>query len=606
MLAPEDFSTKRPTLPTREGLAALALYSAGVLAFLGTALLSGGKLVLGDSQSDVWKHLWGAWWMGEELRQGRFPTWTDLQNFPFGGSLYVIDPLNAFLAGMGTPLAGLVQSYNLVMAFQVLAAAMGAWALARYVTGDGRAALVAGAAYGFCPFLLTSGVSSGIAETSNLAWLPLGLLGLLMGFSGSRGPWAVLMGGACLALAALGSWYFGMAALVVTLLLAAWTARTGRPPVPDAPPASWFQPVLACLLTFGLVLPFLVLFTGSLRGEGSLLAQIDVSERMEASSLEFLHRGGNFKNDADLSSYLLPGKSWLSVAEDVDRRQKSVYAGYAVLLLAVAGLWQRRRWTWFWALAAGVLMLLSVGPFLYVAPGKGLSQPWNPVYALAFYTIPGFRMVAIADRFSIAVQLCLAILASAGLARLLPEGRKGTLVAALVASLVLLETALVSPVPWPIPTSSATVPPCVQALASEPGHLGVINLPLNRTSGTLQPGEYYFWQAFHRKPLPIALTTRFPRQMMENRLVGTLYLCEDLTYGQPPAAPALRPGLEQLRASGFGWILVDSAQMHAKSAQKVERVLTGLVGEPQRFEGGGMLYRLGAPAGTAPQASVVR
>jgi hypothetical protein len=465
------------------------------------------------------------------------------------------------------------------------------------VSGDGRAALVAGAAYGFCPYMLTSGVASGIAETTNLAWLPLGILGLLLGFSGKGGRGTILLGAAGLALAAMGSWYFGMAAMVFGIILGAWTAWTGAAPTPEAPRARWRRPVLACLLAGALMLPFAMLFAGTLEGEGSLLAQIGITERMEASSLDFLHRRGDFKNDADVAGYVLPGKARLSVAEDVDRRLKSVYCGLLPLALALAGLWRGGRWTRFWGLTAVLMLLLSLGPFLYVAPGRGLPGPWNPLWALAFYIIPGFRMVAIADRLSVAVQLCVAVLAAAGLARWLPEGRRGTVLACLVATLVLAEVAMVSPVPWPIPTSVAVVPPQVRALAAETGSGGVIPLPLNRLKNTLQPGEYYFWQTSHGKPMPIALTTRFPRFMMENRLVGTLYLCEDLDYGDPPPAMAVRPGLEELQRAGFRWFLVNAGLMHPRTARKVEHLLTGLLGEPQRFQDGALLYRVPPAAG---------
>ena len=602
--APEDCSTNRPCLPAGEALGALALYGLGALAFLGPALLSGGRLVLGHPESDVWKHLWGAWWLNQHLRQGSFSTWTDLQNFPTGGSLYVIDPLNAGLTALLEPLFGLVGAYNAVMAFQVVASALAAFALARWLTGDGRAALVAGAAYGFCPFLLTSGVSSGIAETSNLAWLPLAVLGLLRGLEG-RGGWAsVGLGGLGLALSAMGSWYFGMTAMVFGLGLAAWTAWTGAPPIPGAGRAHWTRPILACGLAALLTLPLALLFAATLKGEGSLLARVDVSERLQESSLEFLHRKGNFKNDADLVSYLAPGKERLSMADDVDRRMKSVYAGLLVLALALLGLARGGPWTRFWGLAVLGMALLSVGPYLNLAPGRGLPGPWNPLYMLAYHAIPGFRMVAIADRLSIAAQMGLAVLAAAGLAGRLPRGFRGTALAVGLAALVMLEVTLLSPVPWPLPTSPAAMPAVARALAGEPARQGVVPLPLNRSQASLQPGEYYYWQTGHGKPMPLALTTRFPQAMMENLLVGTLYLCEDPAYGTPPPPEALRPGLEALKREGFGWIMVSGDLMNPGSARKVERLLTGLLGAPRRFDGRGLLYRLaGSPTPGRPRAA---
>lgn len=603
----QDESSTKPTALQRvrsgggSWLFPVTLYLGITLALLWGPLRSGGRVVIGHPESDVWKHLWGAWWMKENLLQGSFPYFTRLQNFPEGGRLYVIDPLNTLLS---TPLQliwGLPQAYNLVMAFQLMAAACGAFLLARRLTGDPRAALVAGAAYGFSPFILTSGLSSGIAETANLGWLPLALLGLVGCLNSDRqanGWGSLLTSSLGLALAALGSWYYGITAGLMGLLLGLWTLATGRPPTPD-PPArpGWGRAAASCLLAGVLVLPFALLFLGSLEGEGSLLARIDVSSRLDESSLEFLHRQGNFKNDADLSGYLLPGKARLSVADDVDRRMKSHYGGLLVWALAAWGWWRGGDWTRFWGLAGLVMIALSIGPFAYLAPGLGLADPRNPFYMLGYYAIPGFRFIAIADRLSTGAQLCLAVLAAAGLTRLLPEGRRGTLVGVALCGALLLETAWISPVPWPLPTSSAQLPASIQALGDSPPGLALLELPLNRVGQTLQPGEYYYWQTHHRRPLPITLTTRFPTGMMENSLAGTLYLCETEGYGSPPPASELGAGLMALEQAGFGAILVHPRLMSPTAAGKVRATLDQILHPPREFPDGDLLYTL---PGAAP------
>lgn len=48
---------------------------------------------LGDLKSDIWKHIWGFWWIKDNLvSQQIFPISTRLLNFPAGGSLFFIDP----------------------------------------------------------------------------------------------------------------------------------------------------------------------------------------------------------------------------------------------------------------------------------------------------------------------------------------------------------------------------------------------------------------------------------------------------------------------------------------------------------------------------------
>ncbi|MBQ7568346.1 YfhO family protein [bacterium] len=570
---------------------AIAVYSIAALIFLGNALCSDGHLVIGNCESDVWKHLWGAWWMHSELGQGRFPIWTNLQNFPDGGKLYVIDPLNAICTSFTMPVLGLVTAFNLTQTLQLLAASLAAWGLTRWLLKDHRLALAAGFIYGFCPFMLSSGIASGIDETSNLAWLPLSIWGLLLCLNGERPPLAVVLGGCGLALSAIGSWYFGMTAAIFWMFILIWCAYTQKLPIPYASSINWLYPILAGMLAAFLALPLAVLFAQSLKGESSLLGHVNITERQEKDHLEFMYRTFDFKNNATLKSYLFPGKDQISTATDVDRRMKTEYIGFIALLLAGISLWKTPRQAIFWAIAALLFGVLSLGPYFAISPEIALSNPWSPVYLFAYYVVPGFRMVAICDRLSIGVQLSVAILAAMGIKVFLPNGWKGTALALLICASIATEIIYISPVPWPIPNSSADIPLVYKELASKKDRLGLICLPLNRRQPSLQPGEYYYWQTAHGKPLPGTLTTRFSEQMMENRLAGTLYLCADERFVPSPDATIYLSGLKELRESGFGWIVINGGIGYKTSEKNQNELLTKLLGKPQQF-GEDFLYDL--------------
>ncbi len=580
----------------KEALSALCLFMASTLLFFSPALFSFGKLVIGHKESDVWKHLWGAWWMGSELIQGKYPRWTDLQNYPDGGSLYIIDPVNALIASSFSWICGLVEAYNITLLLQVLAASMAAWLLARRLTGSSKSALIAGIAYGLSPFMLTSGVASGITETSNLAWLPLALFGLLEGLSGNNSKTHIFLGGAGIALSAIGSWYYGMTTGIAIILITIWTIASGKVPVPEQPAPKWGAPLISCFIAGILVLPSAIIFANSLEGTDSLLGKVDITERQKSSSIEFLHKFGNFKNNAELGGYVLPGKKHISVANDVDKRFKTVYIGLLIFILALYGTMKGKSWTWCWLITGLTMAVLSTGPYLNIYSKLALNKPYNPVYMLAYYTIPGFRLAAITDRLSIAVQLCFAILAATGLKHLLPKGLKGTILSIFFCAAAIAELIYISPVPWPLPVSSASMPKHVYALNHESSkRLGLIQIPLNRQLMTLQPGEFFYWQTCHQKPMPISLTTRFPTEMMANRLIGTLYLCEDKQYKDPPPSKLLIPGLRALQEDKFGWINVNLNMIHPEGQKKIEKVLTELLGEPTRFDDKTLLYDLNSP-----------
>ncbi len=582
----------------REIAIALVIYSIITLIFLGDALFSHGATVIGHNESDVWKHLWGAWWMNTELSQGRFPVWTDLQNFPYGGRLYVIDPLNAISTALLMPILGLVSAYNLTQALQLLAASLSAWALARWLTHDYKAALVAGTIYGFCPFVLSSGIASGIDETSNIAWLPLSILGLMMCVNGQTPLLGIFLGGFGLALAAVGSWYYGMTATIFWLFSGVWTLVTRRVPAGPASSVNWLYPILACLLSALIAMPLALLFAQSLKGDSSLLGQVNITERQEKHHLEFMYHTFDFKNNAIMSNYFLPGKDKISIAIDVDRRLKTMYIGLIALVLAAFGFWKERRASYYWLSAAALFGVLSLGPYLALSPNLALPKPWSPFYLFAYYVIPGFRMVAICDRLSIGVQISIAMLAALGLHQLLPRGWRGLSLALLLVCAIVAELIYISPVPWPIYSSDATIPPIYQELAKRPERRGLVPLPLNRFNHQLQPGEYYYWQTAHHKPLPATLTTRFSDTMMSNRLVGALYLCEDDNYQDPPDTLVLVPGLIKLREEGFGWIAVNSKMVPPHVTNLVYSILNPMLGQPQLLEHD-RLYDLYSPEANA-------
>ncbi|MBQ7502231.1 hypothetical protein IJT93_05875 [bacterium] len=570
--------------------------------FVSAGVQSGGEetvfssYFLGSDRSDLWKHTWDAWWVNSELQQGRFPLRSSLQNFPEGGKLYVIDPFNSLVSGLMSRLIGLTAAFNLTHLLQLYLSCMGAWLLGCCICRDKAAALVTGVIYGISPFILTSGVCSGICETTNLEWLPLSLLGLIVCFRTERPAAAVIFTSLSLCLGALGCWYYSMTCIICVVILCLWAAFVKRLPIlgcEEKQKLNWFCPLIACLLSLIMISPCALAFADSLKGEGSLLAQIDITERQQAGNLEFFHKEGHFKNNAPLLGYFVPGKDNLSIADDVDLRMKTVYIGAAALLLAVLGFCGGGMACRFWALLGGVLLLMSTGPYFTYWGEDSLSVPVNPIYWAAYNFVPGFKMAVITDRLSIAVQLSAAVLAGIGV-HLLRAGLKKYFIYAvcLLALTVVAEVVFVSPVPFPLPAAASAMPRQAEALAKEEGMGGVIQLPLNRIGGQMQPGEYYYWQTFHRKPMPISLTTRFPRKLFKNMLMDTLYLCEDSSYGEPLLSEYLFEGAEQLRKSGFEWICVNGNLMNGVTLRKVRSVLDQIFPNKQVFPDGAVLYKI--------------
>ena len=137
---------------------------------------------IGDPANDIWNHLWGFWWVKDELvNHHRLPVQTDLLNYPRGGTLFFIDMSNALFSIPLQSLFGLTASYNLTILFHLTLNGFGAFLLAFYLTRNPYAAFVSGVIYGYTPHILAQ-VYNGISETINAGWLPIFLMFMLRTF----------------------------------------------------------------------------------------------------------------------------------------------------------------------------------------------------------------------------------------------------------------------------------------------------------------------------------------------------------------------------------------------------------------------------------------
>ena len=57
--------------------------------------ISLGTALVGHPGNDTWNHVWGYWWVGEALADGKWPIRADGLQWPHGGTLYFIDTMQA-------------------------------------------------------------------------------------------------------------------------------------------------------------------------------------------------------------------------------------------------------------------------------------------------------------------------------------------------------------------------------------------------------------------------------------------------------------------------------------------------------------------------------
>jgi hypothetical protein len=571
----------RATPPPAALAAAVSLLLAIVVTW--PVVLRPTEMLVGHPGNDTWNHVWGYWWVGQELAEGRWPVKTELLAHPSGGSLYFIDTAQAVLSAPLQLLAGPALAYNLMMVFGLALAAFGAWLLARYVTGCPVSAGVAMVLYGASPHLLGQAYN-GISETVCAGWLPIALWYLLRFMDRPTWRRATVLG-ALMAMCMLTSWYYGLFAALATLVLVVW--RGVRQP--------WVQPWVrtlvrltgATIVGLMLVFPSLVLFRTSL----------DAPDALVTRDPEFVQASLLYHNITDIVAFFRPGTTPSPdlLALYGEELVIVIYLGWLGLILAGAAFLFTRRHREFgpWVWLAVFFFVFSLGPYLNVGgemvevDGRRVPLPFLPL----FDALPLFGRISHPFRFVVGVSLSVSVVAAAGVRHGLRNARPQVrqIVVGALCLLALAEFAFFSPAQIPVPTSDAAIPQAYTEIAADPEMGGVIDLPL--TLPNLERAVYVWYQTEHGRPVPWGLNDPMPGPLLRNRLTATLIRMEaSRAHYISPQLPELDlvVAARALERQGYRYLVVHESLYPRFKLNKVEALLTGLFGAPQRWEADGL------------------
>lgn len=364
------------------------------------------------------------------------------------GSALVAAP---FILATGNPLLGL----NMVVLIACAACGAGTYLLAR-AAGLGRAgAIAAGLVFAFAPprfFRLTQ------AHLAPVQWIPLALAAL-HAYVRRPGPAPLRLAAFLFTLQALTSGHGGLFLACAIALFLAWGAAARRLPAPRIMARHLGVPGLVLLLANApFVWPYL-----KVRQQG-LERSLDDARAWSPNAASFL-ASPTHAHRALLSPFR-------SFRKEVLREARSFqFPGVLPLVLAAVALARRRRHGPP-ALEAQAFYVLLTGLSLWAALG-----PDAGLYRLLFAAVPGFDMIRVPSRLTLLTVLGLAVLAGAGLERVLaglPEGRRRA-AAALALALLAGEFAAF---PLDAPRAALAAGDADRWLATQPGAAPIVELPV--------------------------------------------------------------------------------------------------------------------------------
>ena len=416
-------------------VAALAAYVALAAAATWPLLAGSGKAIAGRG-SAPWRTLWGFWWWGDSLGRGVSPFVCDALRWPRGVTGWLegwdlpatIAMLPVWRLAPGIPEVAL---YDALVFSSYALSGFTAYLLGRELWGGNLAPFLSGVLYAMGAYHLGQG--PGDPLVLEMPWAPLYFLGLVRTVR-RHGVGAPLTAGLALGLAALSSPYqLVCCCLGSAVLLVAWL-RTDR-----ATLASTAFLHRAALL----VATFLVLagwfYVGMLRAQ---VAAPHVRAERAAS------------RSADLLAFFVPGatSAWRgdlgAGARAGGGLESAAYIGWIALALAI-GAFVRAKAARPWIVLALVGLVLALGPRLHVG-GHALSAVLLP-FGWAERLAPTLFLDAAPARFAWLVRFGVAMAAGGVLSLLARGGRRGSLVAAAVVVLAVVES-------WPRPMPLASWP----------------------------------------------------------------------------------------------------------------------------------------------------
>lgn len=527
---------------------ALWFYLAAALGMTFPLVLSFGSALPAGS-GDVWQNYWNFWWWKTALVElGQSPNHSPYLFHPSGADLifHTHSPFNMIVGMPVNMLWGEAAAYNFCILLGLWMAGWGMYLLVKDLTEDSRAAFLAGIVFAYFPQHVEQTLEH--LNLASVQFLPLALWFFFRTIDGAAKRNVVGLG-ACFALNALCSWHLGIILLLLLGFAGLWQLARAK----QSRRELIFRWGAAGVLAAVLIAP----------AAGPMIAE-DISG-------EDYFRKPPVERGIDAAYLFTPPYAhplWgaRTAGAYADRAYHAAgftsYLGFVPVVLAVLGIWGRRRGALFWACIGlgGLVLSLGAHPWWNGVLHENISLP----FAL-WPSLPVLDMLRVANRFLILTSLGLAVLAGFGAARVICGDGKFVV----VCGLVMLEYLWV-----PFPLQSVEISPLYQELAKAEGHGAVLDIPFhqrNRTAHNLPA------QTVHGRPIA-------------GGYISTLPPSAEASIRSEPALADLAgtPRMERpidasrLRELGFDWVVLHKDRRESRRRELTAKLTPGDILEAKR------------------------
>lgn len=438
----------------------------------------------GDASLNAWALAWGA----DRLRDGLSGFWTPPIFHPYPSTLAYTENLLG-IAIVVAPVAwaggSVTLTYNVAFLLAYVVSAIGAYVLARDVTGSRPAAALGALAFVMLPYRVAQ---AGHLQVQWIGWMPIALWALVRMLRAPSWSMLTVLVTASI-LQALSNGYAAFQLLLAAVVVVVWQLTVDRRSSPRA-----LGPLVLALGLAAFILAPVIATHQAVWGE-----RPPPTGEIHANAADL---GTYFAVDSELSA-----ARWLPGVVQPEGR---LFPGVAVLVLAVVALmprwrrsslphvvsWQTRG---LYVAIALTALLVSLGP---EPKAWGHVLPVPALYDLLAAWVPLFQAVRVPARFGALVLLAVSMLAAAGAARVLRHRsvRVRTAAVVLAAVAIFVEGMPAQrPLAAGVPEWSKNERAAYAWLAAQPAG-AVLELPIGGTSRGYPSLRYQHATLLHRHP----------------------------------------------------------------------------------------------------------
>jgi len=478
---------------------------------------------------------WDIWWVKRAVFDLRVsPLYTNAVVYPFASPLagHTLALWWGFISAPFQALFGLIPTFNGIVVFDFVAAAMLMYLFARRHVQRAGIAFLAGLIFAFTPAMLHR-ASLGHLDKLSIFWLPLVLLLWDKVVESRRWTWAVATG-LCLYLSWLTDFQQTMWTLCLLIPYAVYSISRVTCQVSGVTHRSFRATRHAFIALAAFLVP-------------ALFAPLP--QLLEANRLNYPPA-----RLEDTAYFAFPLQNFL--APDRDNGDFSIGLLLPILSLASIPFIRRDTFRWLWLIVAALCFVLALGPYMDIGSTR-VPLPYTLVHQLLGHQYRTPMRFATPGVFALAMLVVLTLdrfTRHSSLVTRHPSLITRFIVAAL-SVLLILDYQLLRPFPF-------TVMPDYQAyrdIAAAPGDFAVLEIPIGVRTGfaVVGRGEYLqYYQTIHQRPISSGYLSRLPNEIMDfffyDPLVGALTLSRAL----PPQAE-VDAALEKLiRDWNIGYVIL--------------------------------------------------